>query len=450
MIYSFLKILMRISLRFFFRNLQVKGLENIPENGPLLIVSNHPNTVLDPIIIACFIQRKIYFLAAAKFFKSAAAKWILPKFNMIPVYRTQDDPSQLKNNDEVFSKCFEHLNNTGTILIFPEGVSLTNRQLKKIKTGTARIAFGAAAQNDFQMDLKIVSIGLNYSDPHQFRSDVFINIDEPIFINDYKKSYQEDAFATVNQLTDKIRERLENQIVAIEDAAIDELVKKIETIYKSQLLKDLGYTPKIKEHDFIVTKAINEEVHFYYHHQPQRLQQFKKEIDEYFAILDRLELNDRTLKKFPGKGSILWDTLKGIFYMVIGLPIFIFGWINNFLPYKLPGVITKKIGASSDFDGALYLLTGTLMFLFFYGIQIALMQHYLHNVLLTFSYALALPATGFFAYFYWKRYNNMRGRWTVFSLFYRKTTLITSILNRRQHIIDELEKGRKEYGEMNL
>ena len=79
--------------------------------------------------------------------------------------------------------------------------------------------------------------------------------------------YKEDAFTAANKLTDEIRARLEKQIVAIEDAEIDELVKNIEVLYKSQLLKDLGYTPKIKEHDFIVTKAINEEVHYYYRHQ---------------------------------------------------------------------------------------------------------------------------------------------------------------------------------------
>ncbi|HEX5149877.1 MAG TPA: hypothetical protein VFW07_00430 [Parafilimonas sp.] len=77
------------------------------------------------------------------------------------------------------------------------------------------------------------------------------------------------------------------------------------------------------------------------------------------------------------------------------------------------------------------------------------MQYFFHHVLLTIAYAIALPLTGFFAWFYAKRFNNLRGRWMIFSLFHRKTALIASILNMRQHIIDELEKGRKEYAEMN-
>jgi len=440
---------MRVSIRFFFRNVQVKGLENIPADGPLLIVSNHPNTILDPLVIGRFIHRKLFFLARASLFKSKFTKWLLPKFRMIPVYRAQDDPSLMQNNDEIFSKCFDHLKNKGAILIFPEGISLTNRQLRKIKTGTARIAFGAEAANNFKLGVKIVSIGLNYFDPHRFQSDLFINIDEPVSVQDYETLYKQDTFAAVNRLTNEIHARLEKQIVAVEDAAIEELVKNIEVIYKSQLLKDLGYTAKIKEHDFLVTKAINKEVHYYWQYQPERVEQFKKEIDEYFKILDQLALNDRMLKKFPRKGSILSDTLKDFFYFLLGLPVFIFVFVNNYLPYRLPRVITKRVGAPPEYHGSLFMLIGTVTFLFFYVLQITLMQYFFYHTILTICYAIALPVTGFFAWFYIKRFNNLRGRWLIFSLFYRKTALITSILNMRQHIIDELEKGRKEYAGMN-
>jgi hypothetical protein len=76
-------------------------------------------------------------------------------------------------------------------------------------------------------------------------------------------------------------------------------------------------------------------------------------------------------------------------------------------------------------------------------------QYFFHDIVLTIGYTIALPVTGFFAWFYAKRYNNLRGRWTIFSLFYRKAALVASVLNMRQHVIDELEKGRKEYAEMN-
>lgn len=445
MLYSFLKSLFRISLRVFFRNLQVKGGEHIPDKGPVLLVANHPSTFMDPIVIAANTKRRVYFLAKAEVFRSSFSKWLLPKFNMIPVHRAQDDPSQMGKNEETFSKCYDHFKNGGCILIFPEGISLWERKLKKIKTGAARITLGAEAANDFKLDVKIVSIGLNYSDAHRFQSDVLVNIDEPIRVKELEQEYKKDAFKAAHILTDEIRARLEKQVVAIEDAEVDALVKNIEIIYKSQLLKDLGYSAKIKEHDFVVTKAISERVHYFYEQEPERVEQMKKDIDDYFTALDRLDLSDRILKKFPGTGSMFFNSVFSFLYMVIGLPFFMFGFINNYLPYKLPYWITRKITKDAQYFGAITMVVGTFTFIIFYILQLWLVQHYFHRTWLTLLYLAVLPMSGFFAFFYWKRFTNIRGRWMIFSMFYRKTSLITSIISMRQHIIAELEKNRQEY-----
>src|ERR1051326_7760375 len=225
MLYSFLKVVFRITMRLFFRAYTVKGKENIPSAGPVIFLANHPSTFMDPIVVAASINRKVFFLAKAEVFKGKFAQWLLPRFNMIPVYRAQDDPTQMHKNKETFKKCFEHLAKGGCILIFPEGISLTERKLKKIKTGAARIALGAEADNDFKLGVKIISVGLNYSDPHTFQSNLFVNVDEPISVRDYKEQYEKDAFASASALTEEIRARLEKQVVAIEDEKLDKLVK---------------------------------------------------------------------------------------------------------------------------------------------------------------------------------------------------------------------------------
>lgn len=446
MFYSFIKFLTSIILRIYFRKIEVKGLDNLPSEGPLLIVANHPNTILDALTIGCSINRQIFILVNAGVFKSPIAKKLLPKFNAIPINRVQDDPNQMKSNDQTFALCYEHLKNNNSILIFPEGVSITDRKLKKIKTGTSRIALGAEAENDFKLGVKIVSIGLNYSDPHKFQSDLFINIDEPILVQDYENQFKADAFKATTHLTEEIRNRLEQQIVAIEDAGIDRVVKNIEIIYKSQLLKDLGYSRKIREHDFIVTKAINEEVHYFFSKQPDRATKIKNNIDAYFRNLDRLELNDNLVKQLPRMGFSLKSTLN-LFYIIIGFPFFLFGFINNYIPFKLPVIITRKI-VGPDYYGSVSMLLGALTFLMFYGLQLWLMQYYFRNTLLTLGYLFVLPLSGFFAFYYWKRFTTFRGSWTIINLFYRKTDLITSLITMRQNIIEDLEKGRKEYAEM--
>ena len=183
---------MRTTVRIFFRSIIIRNQESIPEKGPLLVLANHPSTFLDPIVIASLLDRKVFFLAKGELFKSKFAKWFFPKLRMIPVYRKQDDPSQMSKNQDTFKKCFEHLEKGGAILMFPEGISITERKLRPIKTGAARIVLGAEANNDFSLNSSIVTIGLNYANPHRFNRDLFINIDNPIHVADYKKEYEAD------------------------------------------------------------------------------------------------------------------------------------------------------------------------------------------------------------------------------------------------------------------
>lgn len=444
MIYRFLKLLFGPALRIFYRNVEVKGLEHIPAAGPLILVANHPNTILDPIAVGTSVDRELFFLAKGILFKSKLLKWLLPKCNVIPIYRAQDDSSEMTKNADSFQKCFEHLAGGGTLLIFPEGVSLNERKLRKIKTGTARIALGAEETHDFQLGLNIVSIGLNYSSHHRFNSDLFINIGEPVRVSTYNESYRKDPTAATRSLTDEIRKSLERQIVAIEDDGVDRLVKQIETMYKSRLLRDLGYSPKIREQDFMVTKAISDVVHFFVEKDPKRVERIQAAIDAYFYALDELALEDRQLKKFSPGRSVL-RSLGNLLYFIFGLPVFIFGAVTNYLPFHIPGWVARKVIPSREYLGSVVLITGVLTFTIFYLLQLWLVLHFFQNYFLTLAWLAAMPLAGFFAYYYWKRWSVVRGRWKLLALFNRRKELLTSILEMRTQLIEELEKGKKEF-----
>jgi glycerol-3-phosphate O-acyltransferase/dihydroxyacetone phosphate acyltransferase len=446
MLYNFLKFLFGFSLRVFYRNIQIKGLENIPKKGPVIIVSNHPNTIMDPISIATSIDRDAYFLAKAVVFKSSFAKWFLPKLNLIPVNRAQDDPAMMENNEQTFLKTFEHLEDGKLIMIFPEGISMNHRKLKKIKTGAARIALGAEERNNFELGVQIICIGLTYSSHHRFRSDLFINIDTPIDVRVYRDEFKKDQVEAVKSLTDEIRFRLESKIVAIQDEQIDKFVKQIETIYKSQLLKELGFSSRIREHDFLVTKAISEVVEHFYLTDPERVQRIRADIDHYFESLNRISLSEHTIKKFSEEKSV--SPLLNIFYFLTGFPLFLFGVFSNYLPFKLPEWIALKI-SPREYKSSVTLLFGILTFTLFYFLQLWLVQRIFENIFVTICYLILMPLSGFFAFFYWRRFTSVMGKWKLNTYFYRRRGLINSIIELRQEIIDELDKGRSEYLKMN-
>ena len=155
MLISILKFLMQLTTKGFFKTISVRNKEMIPEKGPLMILANHPSTFMDPIVITTILKRDVYYLAKGELFKNNFANWILPKLNMIPVYRKQDDPNQMEKNKDTFKKCFEHLEKGGAILMFPEGTSITERKLRPIKTGAARIVLGAEERNNFNLGVAI-------------------------------------------------------------------------------------------------------------------------------------------------------------------------------------------------------------------------------------------------------------------------------------------------------
>jgi hypothetical protein len=352
----------------------------------------------------------------------------------------------MTKNEETFETCYNHLERNGSIMIFPEGISINERKIRKIKTGTARIALGAEAANNFELGVRIICVGLNYSSHHRFRSDLFVNIDEPINVSDYQVLYERDPVKAILDLTDEIRLRLEKQTVVIENAESDKLVSQIETIYKSQLLYDLGYSIKVREQDFLVTKAISEVVHYFYVNDSKRVDAIQRAIEQYFLLLDRIALNDRLLKKFRERYSVKYWTIN-LLYLLAGFPLYVFGIVTNYLPFKIPEWVSRKIVSSREYRGSITMLSGIITFTIFYLAQLWLIQYFFQNAVITLAYFIVLPTSGLFAYYYWKRFANFTGHFKIATLFYRKSTLISSILSMRLQIIDELEKGRYEYQE---
>ena len=444
MFYQIIRFLFRITNKFYFRTLQVNGLENIPKKGPVFLAANHPSAFMDPLVIATISNRPLFILGKGVLFQNPLLKWLLPHLNIIPIFRSDETPGLTSKNKDVFAQCYKHFAKGGAILAFPEGISLTERRIKKIQSGTARICLGAEAENNFSLDVKIVTIGLNFSDPHSFQSDLYINIDKPIHVSDYYEQYKQDTFKAAHALTDEIRKRLEAQVVAIQDSDVDNLVANIETIFKAQLLEGLGHSPKVMAHDFNTTRAISDSVHYFLERDPQRVETLKTKINSYLQKLNDLSLDDKLIKRVE-KTKPVSDTIFSLFFLVLGFPLFVYGFINNFLPFRIPFWCARGISKRPEFQGSIAYSMGTFTFLIFYSIQIWIASKHINDWRFLLAYGLSLPISGLLAFYYYKRYRSIRGSWKIFSLFYKKTTIITSLITERELIITELEKARKEF-----
>ncbi|MCB0662757.1 MAG: 1-acyl-sn-glycerol-3-phosphate acyltransferase, partial [Saprospiraceae bacterium] len=225
LIYDFLKVLVLLVLRIFFRKISFINRKNLRYTHPCLLVSNHPNTLLDPLIPSAFARKKVFFLANASLFAGGFANWFFSTFYCIPVYRPQDKGYKPGKNNNSFEKAENHLLKGGTLYIAPEGTSYIERRLRPIKTGTARIALQTAARDGFQTNLKILPVGLNYEDQTRFWKNILIHVGQPISVNSYEEEFEKDPFEAVRMLTEALQEEMGNQLISIQDVTESRLFR---------------------------------------------------------------------------------------------------------------------------------------------------------------------------------------------------------------------------------
>ncbi|UXP32553.1 1-acyl-sn-glycerol-3-phosphate acyltransferase [Reichenbachiella agarivorans] len=355
MIYRLLREIVRIAIHAFYRDVVITKPFNIPHKGPLIIMSNHPNTLMDPLLLAILFKQKIGFLANASIFVNGIVSKVFEYFHVIPVYREQDiSAGQSLNNEESFRACYDFLGHKNTLTIFPEGTSIHELKLRKIKTGGARIAFGTEQHHDFQLGTKILPVGLFYNNPTQFRSKVYVNFGEVISVADYQSQYQSDEIETVKTLTSDIRSSLEQLTLHTDHPEHETLFFQIKRIYKNQLKREFS-----SESDFKINQEIVAAINYFNLYHPDRYEELKEKINAVDEVFNELKAKDK------GKQGVLRQVISQLgkaIYLLLGFPIFLYGVIHNFIPIQLPAYLSKKISSEKEYHASISLVLGILLF----------------------------------------------------------------------------------------
>ncbi len=235
MVYTFLKILIRITLQFTYRRVEIVGREKIPKDKPVIFVSNHPSAYLEPIILATWIIRPLSFLINGSYWKvNKVFAWFLDQIHGIPIFKSEEGYNTIRDNEQTFQNCVDHIMKNKLLIIFAEGSNNQVRRLRPIKKGFAHIAFKAIEQHP-DADIQIIPVGFCYSDPNIMRGDTSIIIGDPIAA----QSYLSDGDNTVSfakKLLDETRlvfEDLLPQITKEEEDQFEMLMHKQAAFGKS-------------------------------------------------------------------------------------------------------------------------------------------------------------------------------------------------------------------------
>lgn len=235
-----------VALRLFFRRIEVVNVERVPQVGALLFVLNHPNGLIDPALVFVSMPRRVSFLAKSTLFDNRIGAFLLRTFEILPVYRRIDADAKTESNAVTFDNCFELLRSGRCIAIFPEGVSHDQPQLQKMKTGAARIAFGAVSKRSVSASsstlsgasrengLKIVPVGLYYTSKTSFRSEALIRYGEIFDVESIELDANgEPPRDAVLRLTAKIEETLREVTLNLESETDLDAVLRAEALFSS-------------------------------------------------------------------------------------------------------------------------------------------------------------------------------------------------------------------------
>lgn len=347
--YGFLKPIVRFALRVFYRSINISGGEKLKRRGPVIIVSNHPNTLIDPFVVAIHSNQIIHFLANAGLFDSRFGYWFFSTFYCFPIQRSIDKVNRQIDNNDSFERMQVFLSEGGTLFIAPEGGSEVGRYIKPLRTGTARIALNTAVFRNWDTELAILPVGLVYESPVKFRSRVWVNVGEPIPVRDFRGAYEADTYQAVRELTDAMECQLQNLTLHLPDAEEEQLLERLGQICSN-----------LYPHNFI---SVVEKIKSIQNHWRKQPSEDVATVKGYFERLAKLGFEDRTVMQWQQGEKYTFAA------MILAWPLFLWGALTN-LPIWLIGELPIKFGdIYPTYHGTVRFLGGFLGVLVFYPLQ---------------------------------------------------------------------------------
>jgi 1-acyl-sn-glycerol-3-phosphate acyltransferase len=215
-LHGVLRVVAGAAARVYFRRLRVVGGERLPARGPAILVANHPAAWTDVVVLDAALGRRLHFLAQESLFHPWARAALLHIHGSIPVRQHDSALGPAADNRASFARCHALLDQGEVIVVFPEGVSESDRTVGPLKTGAARLALEHDARG---ATARVVPIGIHYEDRMAFRSTVTLAVGPDVSV--HRAPAGSDPRAAAHALTEDVRVALEAALTTAAAAARD-------------------------------------------------------------------------------------------------------------------------------------------------------------------------------------------------------------------------------------
>jgi 1-acyl-sn-glycerol-3-phosphate acyltransferase len=438
----------RFWLWFFWKRVDVRAPERVPASGPVLLCINHPNNLIDSLLVGAILRRKVHYLATAALFRNPLVARFLAACGAVPVYRKQDDPGGTDRNTDAFSACCSLLARGRLIGIYPEGTTHSEARVQRIKTGAARIAlqYEASRPASGGEPLALVPVGLTFETRKAFSGRVRVSFGEPIAIAGYLAAYRDDPVKAVDALTTAIHWAMEAEIVHVTRLDRADLVQVVDEIYRGDLVRELQAERGLGEQridTFRLSQSIADAVAHFEDRDPERVERLAHQVGEYRAMLAAYRVRDPAVRaRLEGRG--MGERVRHSWQASAGLPLFVYGAMVNFLPYYVPRFIARRVADKETTYATTRLLCAIAAFPLFWGLETWMVWR-VAGSLWAAAFAVSLPLSGLLAYRYLTGIGRLRTRVRFGVLAVTRHAAASRLLAARRTIIAELDRAKTDY-----
>jgi len=403
-VYRVLRAFGRLALRWFYRDIEVVGAAQVPADGPVLVASNHPNALVDALVIACTLERQVTLTAKATLLDNPFSRVLMRAVGVVPLRRASDERARARageeqsaqpdpsRNEQAFAAVLDVLRRGGVVLLFPEGKSHSEPTLAPLKTGLARIALMARDQCGIER-LPIVPIGLTFERKWEPRTRVVMHVGAPITSG---TAIPNDG-SGVAALTERIDLGLRGVTLNFkteEDArralSISSVLAGVLDDFRPLHTPD----PPFREHvrlaqrvDVIASRLRHLDLEL-----AKRVDYFLERLTvfEDTALTHAASANDVQMTTAIAPG--VWFVVREFLIALIAGPLALWGRVNHWVPLRLARLMAVRTSRTPDEPAMRTIVAGVVLVLAFYAVQtmvITLMAGWVVGLL----YAASLPVS---------------------------------------------------------
>jgi 1-acyl-sn-glycerol-3-phosphate acyltransferase len=340
-LYRLTRRLVRLGLRAFFREIEVRGAENLPPDGPCIVAANHFNSMIDPFLLLAMLERPLCFIAKAPLFRVPILGWLLRRGRCIPAYRSQDPGYAKEKNEQLYAAAAAALGAGPALAMFPEGKSHSEPRLAEFRHGASKIALETES---LRGGVRIQLVGLHYERSRGFRGRVLIQLGPPIAAAGFLERYRSDNRAGTAALTEELQARLSERILTAETR---EVLRLADLLARMRALQEKGRPHEAGE-AYDRKKLILERYRVLRDKVPHEVDRLRLQLMRYEQMLAQIGLNEEQVGTEYSIGRVVRSALVNTLLITVALPFLAIGIAMNVVPYAMSWLVSRMAGPLPD------------------------------------------------------------------------------------------------------